>query len=526
MSMLILPRRFSAETASVDWSNPIAARFSAISVPLAGGLSRNFARPGGKPVETYGVSTGTSIKVTAGLGGMGMDGTAITTQSHRLHSVANATTTAWEEPLTAATWFAVLVRRGNNANGNAPIFANGAPSTAPYNAYAILDSFGGGTANVECSAGNASRSATAGVMSNNKLTVIVGRYTGYTLAGFLNGVKYASETSCAGNLVYANATNRGPSVGSYYDYTDTARSFNGQIYLVGVAPVALSDAEIRDLSANPWQLLAAPDDIIWLDAGGGATSVYSDLVDSTTILNSVSSDFADSAAILASTSSDLADSAVILNSTSSDLGDSALIYTSASSDLADSYDIQASSTVTSDLSDSATIFNTVSSDLADSSEIRVAVAADLADSAGIFSVVLSDLADSATITNTVSSDLADAVTVFASVTSDLIDSAAIWAGTGGGASAAEIVAAIWAQAATTPLPVDLTAIANAVWNRLTDTTYTSGDLLRLIAAMAAGRVSGAQTGTEVFRDVGDTKARITATVDAQGNRTAITLDPS
>jgi hypothetical protein len=61
---------------------------------------------------------------------------------------------------------------------------------------------------------------------------------------------------------------------------------------------------------------------------------------------------------------------------------------------------------------------------------------------------------------------------------------------------------------------------------LTDTTYTSGDLLRLIAAMAAGKVSGAQTGTEVFRDVGDTKPRITATVDAQGNRTAITLDPS
>lgn len=271
--MLILPRRFSAETASVDWSNPIAARFSAINVPLAGGLSRNFARPGGKPVETYGVSTGTSIKVAAGLGGMGMDGTAITTQSHRLHSVANATNTAWEEPLTAATWFAVLVRRGNNANGYAPIFANGAPSTAPYNAYAILDSFGGGTANVECSAGNANRSATAGVMSNNKLTVIVGRYTGYTLAGFLNGVKGASETSCTGNLVYANATNRGPSVGNYYDYTDTARSFNGQIYLVGVAPVALSDAEIVALSADPWQLLAAPDDIIWLDAGGGGTTI-------------------------------------------------------------------------------------------------------------------------------------------------------------------------------------------------------------------------------------------------------------
>jgi hypothetical protein len=73
---------------------------------------------------------------------------------------------------------------------------------------------------------------------------------------------------------------------------------------------------------------------------------------------------------------------------------------------------------------------------------------------------------------------------------------------------------------------DLVAIANAVWNRLTDTTYTSGDLLRLIAAMAAGRVSGAQTGTETFRDVGNTKNRIVATVDSKGNRTSITLDAS
>ena len=192
------------------------------------------------------------------------------------------------------------------------------------------------------------------------------------------------------------------------------------------------------------------------------TSVSSDLADSAVILNSVTSDLADSASILSSVSADLADSASILNSTSADLADSALIYTSASGDLADSYDIQASSTVTSDLSDSAAIFNTVSSDLADSSEIRVAVASDLADSAGIFSAVLRDLTDSVTIFNTVTSDLADSVTIYSAVSSDLIDSAAIWAGTGGGgASADEIVAAIWARAALVPLPVDVVKINSA-----------------------------------------------------------------
>lgn len=51
--------------------------------------------------------------------------------------------------------------------------------------------------------------------------------------------------------------------------------------------------------------------------------------------------------------------------------------------------------------------------------------------------------------------------------------------------------------------------------------------LRLALAALAGKVSGA-AGTEVtFRNaLADTKPRITATVDEDGNRTAITLDPS
>lgn len=73
---------------------------------------------------------------------------------------------------------------------------------------------------------------------------------------------------------------------------------------------------------------------------------------------------------------------------------------------------------------------------------------------------------------------------------------------------------------------DINAIATAVWAEILESSYSSGDLLRLIAAMAAGKVSGAGTGTEVFRDASDTKTRITATVDAAGNRTAISIDAS
>jgi hypothetical protein len=39
-----------------------------------------------------------------------------------------------------------------------------------------------------------------------------------------------------------------------------------------------------------------------------------------------------------------------------------------------------------------------------------------------------------------------------------------------------------------------------------------------------GKASGLETTTAVYRDSADTKDRITATVDANGNRTAVTLD--
>lgn len=48
--------------------------------------------------------------------------------------------------------------------------------------------------------------------------------------------------------------------------------------------------------------------------------------------------------------------------------------------------------------------------------------------------------------------------------------------------------------------------------------------LRLALAALTGKASGGGTTTVIFRDTGDTKARITATVDSSGNRTAVTRD--
>lgn len=82
-----------------------------------------------------------------------------------------------------------------------------------------------------------------------------------------------------------------------------------------------------------------------------------------------------------------------------------------------------------------------------------------------------------------------------------------------------------APAATGDIP---TAAANAaalldLANGI-ETSITPRQALRLMLAASAGKLSGAATTTIVIRNVGDSKDRITATVDASGNRSAVTVD--
>jgi hypothetical protein len=55
-----------------------------------------------------------------------------------------------------------------------------------------------------------------------------------------------------------------------------------------------------------------------------------------------------------------------------------------------------------------------------------------------------------------------------------------------------------------------------------ETGYDLARTLRNIAAACAGKVSGLAGGAPVFRNQGDTTDQITATTDADGNRTAVT----
>jgi hypothetical protein len=71
----------------------------------------------------------------------------------------------------------------------------------------------------------------------------------------------------------------------------------------------------------------------------------------------------------------------------------------------------------------------------------------------------------------------------------------------------------------------LTAAAvDAILDEIVEGSVTLRQLLRGFASTLLGKASGLGTTTAHFRDLADTKDRITAIVDADGNRTAVTRD--
>ena len=81
--------------------------------------------------------------------------------------------------------------------------------------------------------------------------------------------------------------------------------------------------------------------------------------------------------------------------------------------------------------------------------------------------------------------------------------------------------------ATLTLPT-VAAFADEILDRTdgVETGITLRQAMRVILASGAGKTSGNENNNPKFRDPADTKNRITANTDADGNRTAITLDTS
>jgi hypothetical protein len=80
------------------------------------------------------------------------------------------------------------------------------------------------------------------------------------------------------------------------------------------------------------------------------------------------------------------------------------------------------------------------------------------------------------------------------------------------------------------LNVNVSTMSSAAVDSILDDpvegSYTMRQLLRLMAAALFGKASGGGTATITFRDLGDSKDRITATVTSNGNRTTVVLDGS
>ena len=87
---------------------------------------------------------------------------------------------------------------------------------------------------------------------------------------------------------------------------------------------------------------------------------------------------------------------------------------------------------------------------------------------------------------------------------------------------AHLDADVSSRNATTPPTVS--DIADAVHDEVIEGALTSRQIQRIMLAPLAGKSTGAGTATVSFRDTADAKDRITATVDDNGNRTAVTLD--
>lgn len=78
--------------------------------------------------------------------------------------------------------------------------------------------------------------------------------------------------------------------------------------------------------------------------------------------------------------------------------------------------------------------------------------------------------------------------------------------------------------------IDAAAVASdtiaEIWAHPIEGTVTAEESLRLANAANGAIVAGAATTTVTIRDLADTKTRVTATVDADGNRSAVSLDLS
>lgn len=94
-----------------------------------------------------------------------------------------------------------------------------------------------------------------------------------------------------------------------------------------------------------------------------------------------------------------------------------------------------------------------------------------------------------------------------------------------GVNVVQAAGTAWGSGAVTAASLAADAV-DEILDEVVEGSLTLRQVLRILLAAAAGESTGGGSGTIVFRDVADSKNRISATIDANRNRTAVTLDGS
>jgi hypothetical protein len=123
-----------------------------------------------------------------------------------------------------------------------------------------------------------------------------------------------------------------------------------------------------------------------------------------------------------------------------------------------------------------------------------------------------------------SGDLEATIAAFGDMSIDIVV-------TGTGLSTSNVGQAVWAalaaannNAGSMGEKLNDAGSASNPWTEVIESGYTAAEILRLLAAVAAGKASGGGSASITFRDLADAKDRATLTVDEDGNRSGVSVD--
>lgn len=250
---------------------------------------------------------------------------------------------------------------------------------------------------------------------SGEICLVVLRYDGANLSGWVNGVQVLPDTARTGDV-----NNLTQSVTIGYTGSTSIKTASATHMFHAIWNRALTEGEIRRLSDNPWQLFQSIPLLLNTSTGSGTTSISSDLALKWDQRQYVSSDLALKFDVMSFVSSDLSLKWDHLNAVSSDLSLLFDLHQSIASDLALKFDLR--QYVSSDLAmlwDLASTLSSVSSDLSMLYDIFSYTSSDLRLRWDQLNTIQSDLSLRFDIFNQVMSDLNLRYDIYQTVTGDL-----------------------------------------------------------------------------------------------------------